>query len=389
MSELLMPFAKLSLTGEVVAVSEVPRGKKCGCVCLFCGVSVQAKKGGRNREHFAHMPKLVNENDICPASFERCLFWMARRIFSEAQAIQVPEYVYEKYSAPYNIHCKQKITKARLIEYASVSFPNGMNNVNVDTILIDVKGHVLAISLFFGGIVDSSAYIVNGKEHAHLGIEMSKFDVLFKQHKVAFKEVMIEKLLISETGKKWLFHPRERALVEKTDSQFELQIRSVKESHIEKNKTLQKTPHKVNNYLNSSLSGEISRSRQLTKIVYQLSSWPHQKWVKSVDDSVIEMSVERLNELVFITHKLYQLGEKSVKLCKYCFSMNFSFVTDCEYCGKSEFDEVELTDEYVASAYNRFYCGDFASKSRNNLHILNMPEAWRNEFLLTFQVESY
>lgn len=42
--------------GNLVHISDVPRGLACACVCVDCGKPLLARKGNKRREHFAHAP---------------------------------------------------------------------------------------------------------------------------------------------------------------------------------------------------------------------------------------------------------------------------------------------------------------------------------------------
>lgn len=56
MTEPVMPYAIRKMDGKEVFVSEVPRGKAAGCVCICCGEAVQSKQGAVRRWHFSHLP---------------------------------------------------------------------------------------------------------------------------------------------------------------------------------------------------------------------------------------------------------------------------------------------------------------------------------------------
>lgn len=49
-----LDFALSRKTGRMVDVTMVARGLACDCVCAHCGALLQAKKGRKNRHHFAH-----------------------------------------------------------------------------------------------------------------------------------------------------------------------------------------------------------------------------------------------------------------------------------------------------------------------------------------------
>lgn len=48
-------FGVVKNTGELVHISDVPSGKKCGCICIACQKPLEARKGEIRRHHFAHI----------------------------------------------------------------------------------------------------------------------------------------------------------------------------------------------------------------------------------------------------------------------------------------------------------------------------------------------
>lgn len=213
--EALLPFAKHVISGQTVAVDEVEHGADCGCVCLFCDAPVQAKKGSRLIHHFAHMPRAVEEERECPASFERCVFWMARRILSENQSICVPRYdlKYIDLRTGSRVEHSLEITIERELLYKSVSFPATLNEQDhEDVAVIDVAGHPLAIK-----ILATPTHHIRSIEpfHTQTGrmatvvVSLGDARAWLKERSKNFRQELEERLLRSVSAeKRWLYHPR-------------------------------------------------------------------------------------------------------------------------------------------------------------------------------------
>ena len=67
----LIPFAVDKETGAMREVGDVPRGRKCGCICPSCKAGLVARQGGENEWHFAHDYRAAQRPDRkCDISFE-------------------------------------------------------------------------------------------------------------------------------------------------------------------------------------------------------------------------------------------------------------------------------------------------------------------------------
>lgn len=67
----LIPFGIDKETGRMREVGDVPRGRRCGCVCPCCKAGLVAKQGSEKEWHFAHDAKAENRPDKkCDISFE-------------------------------------------------------------------------------------------------------------------------------------------------------------------------------------------------------------------------------------------------------------------------------------------------------------------------------
>jgi len=75
--------------GRMVSVDEAERGRACGCLCPApgCGAPVLARKGERNRWHFAH-----EDGSVCDAAPESALHRLAKEIVASG-SLRLPSYL--------------------------------------------------------------------------------------------------------------------------------------------------------------------------------------------------------------------------------------------------------------------------------------------------------
>lgn len=67
----LIPFGIDKETGKMREVSDVPRGRRCGCICPSCKAGLLAKQGSEKEWYFAHDAGAENRPDKkCDISFE-------------------------------------------------------------------------------------------------------------------------------------------------------------------------------------------------------------------------------------------------------------------------------------------------------------------------------
>ena len=67
----LIPFGIDKETGRMREIGDVPRGRRCGCICPSCKAGLIARQGSDNEWHFAHDSKTESRPDKkCDISFE-------------------------------------------------------------------------------------------------------------------------------------------------------------------------------------------------------------------------------------------------------------------------------------------------------------------------------
>lgn len=86
-----LDFALLRKTGRIVDITMVERGLNCDCVCAHCGAALLARKGRKNRHHFAHFVD-GQVRGTCGHGRESALHKAAKQIIADWQHIELPGY---------------------------------------------------------------------------------------------------------------------------------------------------------------------------------------------------------------------------------------------------------------------------------------------------------
>lgn len=104
-----IPFGWHVPTRRMVTVREVANGRSCNCVCIACGMRLQARQGNIRIWYFAH-----DGETQCHGAVEAALHHMAKQLIAERGAIYLP-----------------KREKSRLI--------HGLRHVWSETVSVDVQ----------------------------------------------------------------------------------------------------------------------------------------------------------------------------------------------------------------------------------------------------------
>ena len=92
----LIPFATRLADGALVAVDEVPSGKRCWCVCPSCQSPLVARRGTQKVWHFAHTARAdgADTEVACEFSWAVCVRLMARQLLPTLEAFRLPPAVF-------------------------------------------------------------------------------------------------------------------------------------------------------------------------------------------------------------------------------------------------------------------------------------------------------
>lgn len=325
-SEILLPFARHVPTGRTVAPEEVTSGNACECECLFCDAPVQARHCTSKANHFAHQPKVVDDDQPCPASFERCVFWMAKRILEEGSELALPEYTLTLTDSRYDLQQSYPITKASTQAYVLVDFPDiTAAGGDLVSITVNLSGHPLRL------IISYNAYVVRAREPSiHISLDYLKR--MYKQQKQGFLLAMRELLLESVVAKEWLFHSEERE--GKCEKHFQTLVERENAEREAKKE---------------------ARQREAERVLALRQRQP--------DSSYAARATRRLQELVRIAHRAASQGRCSGWQCRACFVVSCARPIKCVHCGSTQFAGFDFSQENMVSIYNKFYCANYAGRS--------------------------
>lgn len=154
--------------GEIIHISKVERGLKCGCTCPACGETLVARKGQRVIHHFAHQ-----STKNCEYGYESSLHLVAKKILSQMKKMMIPP-VYIDFPNS----CKEKILvcDAKEITFDRVALEQRFNNV-VPDIVVYTGGKYLFIEIFVTHCVDEEKLTkLRSADISTIEIDLSKID---------------------------------------------------------------------------------------------------------------------------------------------------------------------------------------------------------------------
>lgn len=151
MKPIKLPFG-LNESGVLVHISEVEKGKKCGCICPGCKSPLIARKGEKRQEHFKHAAVIE-----CEDAFESAVHLAAKRIIAERKRLTLPQYpisVSKKDSRGREYTAQKTIVKhGTSIDFASVEEEVELHGMRAD--IVAKKGaHQLLVEIFYRHKVD-------------------------------------------------------------------------------------------------------------------------------------------------------------------------------------------------------------------------------------------
>lgn len=336
-SDIKLPFAKVVSTGQIVSPEEVDRGVACNCICIFCDVPMIAKKGEVNRHHFSHQAKFVSDDHLCPASIERCLFWMARRVFQENTQFITPDYNLYLSDIETGMQSEHQITVSKRIVYDSVQFLDHTPLEKYDEVLLIIGRHKLIVTLYFG---EFRAVVVG---QSRIQINLAPLVALLDREKNNFHEAMSNYLISAIDNKTWDYHPNENVVKQ----QFAEQVCAERQRMIERLEL-----HRKYEAEQQAIFEMRDQTPQLNKDYFR------------------EQCDDRLKELVAIVEALVDQGETAGRHCLVCHVMNKQNSDHCHYCQKTHFENIVLNEDYMSHLFFKYRSNGYGPESLRVLAML-------------------
>ena len=180
--------------GDLVHISQADSGLACGCHCPGCGEKLVAKKGQKQRHHFAHA-----SGANCLAGVESALHLAAKDILSAKKEIVLPAVIVRFGGGKSNI----EIEPQRAYEVSDVRLEKRVG-VIVPDVLANVEGQDLAIEVFVTHRVDEC----KNERFRKLGLSVIEIDLSGVSRDLDIKTL---EALVIDGGphKRWIFNAAE------------------------------------------------------------------------------------------------------------------------------------------------------------------------------------
>ena len=187
--------------GQVVHVSEVLSGLKCGCICPSCGEALVAKKGSKMQHHFAH-----SSGNSCEYGYETSLHLAAKEILSEANRMVLPE-VYLCFPDSYKK--RQLICGAEEIVIDKVLVEHRLNGTVPDVIIYSGEKQYFVEICVTHAIDSEKMEKIKVNDISTIEINLSDYDSAIS------KEQLSDILLGYSSRKKWKYHTKSNSIYQK------------------------------------------------------------------------------------------------------------------------------------------------------------------------------
>lgn len=197
----------------MVDITMVPRGLDCQCVCPQCGETVLAKKGRKNRHHFAHYVA-GQAAGSCAGGRESALHAAARQIVAGWRSIELPALEVDEAGRRGSIPGRELfIERSELPDNAPSRdhWGRGRGRVRPDVIL-----HSAAESVWCEVVVTHTVSDEKRSRLEHYAVSTLEFDLSGWYRHGDWTLATLETTLKTDPGiRRWAYHAGEAALRER------------------------------------------------------------------------------------------------------------------------------------------------------------------------------
>lgn len=185
--------------GRLFHISEVEPGLACACVCPACEAPLVAKKGARNRHHFAH-----EAGGGCDGGLETALHLRAKEILSEQRKLRLP---------PVYLHNrKQPIFPAVTIPLDEVWVERRAGGLVPDLLVRSGRRWLLLEVAVYHPCPERKLRRIRKMGYAALEIDVLDLSLELEKSGSLEEHQLAWRLVNDKGHKRWLFNPRRNAL---------------------------------------------------------------------------------------------------------------------------------------------------------------------------------
>lgn len=213
---MLIPFGMKQ--GKLYDVTEVERGRACGCVCPSCGQNLVARKGesGKRDHYFAHDAKACQDKDgriECEFSFCVAARLVIKQCFRELNqfSILLPEWLL-------TLDARDKFDRKHTVSaYVAKSQTKSIHQFDIEPappfheldIVGEIEGHLIGFHFSYSGRPAMIEHVKNDISIVDIDLEPLKSLIDYNQQNQSepFKSRIVDYVLNGE-HRQWLTHKR-------------------------------------------------------------------------------------------------------------------------------------------------------------------------------------
>lgn len=212
--------------GKPLEISEVDRGRACGCVCPSCGHPLRARKGKKNVHHFAH-DHAAGPWD-CKTAFETSIHLMAKEILKEDGFLVLPELVIKRSAEDQSgvLHTEE----APVAMAAEKSFQRVELEKRLEGIRPDIVAYIDGNPVIVEVAVTSFAHQEKKLKIRKLGLPAVELDLSSVDYSTS-KADLREKIHLDTTKKEWLSNPKAIDVISRIEASVAAKIRLSDEAY--------------------------------------------------------------------------------------------------------------------------------------------------------------
>ncbi len=239
--------------GKVVHVSTVISGAACHCNCPGCDAPLVARHySNGTTDHFAHMP-----GASCSGAAETALHRMAKQIVEESRELLLPD-VTAKYKEEIALIHKSRLVKFDTIKQEYIGFTDF-----VPDLFLDLNGHSLIVEIYVTHACDEEKI----EKLRMAGIAALEIDISDVNR--AYKPEFLRDVVLETAKRKWIFHPKIDAEVERLK---EVEIEELRKKQLAAIVALERNKRAAEAYIEDYEAGVIAISGQPKAISEELKS---------------------------------------------------------------------------------------------------------------------
>jgi hypothetical protein len=217
----------LGTDGGMRHISEVEKGKACGCICssINCSSPLIANQGSKKAHYFSHQA-----NTGCGG--ESALHLVAKQILEESASENLNLILPEVHGVFFCKDMAGEVIERSGVELSSFQLAEAKQEVRLSGELISdvmsqsVKGETLAVEIFVTNAKDE----LGENKYRSVGIDAIEIDLSMLPWNIDRNE--LKKSVLQTANRRWLYSKKKKALEKKLELQVYDEINSINQNYL-------------------------------------------------------------------------------------------------------------------------------------------------------------